>query len=147
MADLTITAAEVRPIEVIENRNRTVIVDQDTTIGQLLYRKTNTRAGIARGNAITTAKLLGIATSNAVAGYPVECLFWGRIAGFDLAAVDTGATVYLSAATAGNISDTAPSGTGNVVVPIGTVDCYTNPAKTKFLFIDIPQNATPGALA
>ncbi len=146
MPDLTVVPAELRPIEVIENRNRTVIVDQDTTKGQLLYRKANTRAGIARGNAVGTSKLLGVATSDASTGYPVECLYFGRIAGFDVSGLDTGTAVFLSAATAGAIADTAPSGTGNVVVPIGTVDCYTNPAKTKFLFIDIPQNATPVAL-
>ncbi|HVL24874.1 MAG TPA: hypothetical protein VM450_12370 [Thermomicrobiales bacterium] len=147
MADLTVTPARLRPLEVIEARLIPMIADEAITKGQPVYRKTNGRAGKARANAVGTAKVVGIATSDAAAGIAFEALYHGRLAGYDLSGVNPGSTIHLSAATAGALADTAASGTGNVVVPIGTVHTMTDASSTRFLFVDVPQNATPTALA
>lgn len=146
MADLTITTANLRELDAVEGRRIPMIADETITRGQVVYRKTNGRAAKARGNAVGTAKVVGIATSDAVQGQPFEALFWGRLVGIDLSALDPGTTVYLSAATAGAIDGAAVTGTGNVAVPIGTVHVMTDVTGTKFLFVDIPQNAVPVAL-
>ena len=149
MADLTVTAANLRELDGVEGRRIPMIANVAIAKGQVVYRIGSGvgKAGLARANAVGTAKPVGIATSAAAAGQPFEALFWGRIVGYDLAAVAPGATVYLSAATAGAIDGAAVTGTGNVSVPIGTVHVMTDVAGTKFLFIDIPQNAVPVALA
>lgn len=148
MADLAIqtTGAQLRLLEVIECRLIPVIADEAITKGQVVYRKTNGRAGLARGNAVGTAKVLGVATTSVAAGRPFEALHYGRFAGADLSAVNPGTTLYLSSATAGAIADAAPTGTGNVAVPIGSVHVMTDVAGTRFVFVDVPQNAAYTAL-
>lgn len=147
MATIPVTAAaDVRILESIEARLIPMIADEAITRGQPVYRKTNKRAGVARANAVGTAKVVGIATSDAIAGQAFEALYHGRMVGFALAAVPVGTTVYLSATAAGAIDDTATSGIGNVVVPLGTVHAMTDVAGTPFVFFDVPQNAAPVAL-
>lgn len=146
MADLTVTAANLRELDAVEGRRIPMIADEAVAKGQAVYRKTNGRAGLARGNAVGTAKVVGIATSDAVAGGAFEALIWGRLVGYGLGAVNPGATVYLSSATAGALADAAASGTGNVVAALGTVHTMTDVAGTKFVFVDVPQNAAPAAL-
>jgi hypothetical protein len=150
MADITVNATgnALHLGMAVECRLIPVIADEAITNGQAVYRKTNGRAGLARGNAVGTSKLLGIATGNAIAGQAFEALYHGRAFGYDLSGVNPGVTVYLSAATAGALADAAATGTGNVVVPVGTVHVMTDRPATKFLFVDIPLNAvTPTALS
>lgn len=147
MADLTVTAANLRELDAVEGRRIPMIAGATIAKGQVVYRGTNGRAALALGDDVDTAKPVGIATTSVVAGQAFEALFWGRLVGYDLAALDPGATVYLSAATAGAIDGAAVAGAGNVSVPLGTVHTMTDVAGTKFLFVDIPQNAVPVALA
>lgn len=147
MADIAVTAARLRIIESIEARLIPMIAGEAITKGQAVYRATDGTAMLAQGDAVGTAKVVGIATKNAAAGVAFEALYHGRLAGFDLSGVDPGETVFLSAATAGAVADTAAAGTGNVVAAIGTVHSMTDVAGTKFLFVDVPQNAVPEALA
>ena len=146
MADLTVTAAELRLLEVIEARLIPMIADEAITKGQVVYRKSTGRAGLARGNAVGTSKVVGVATTSVPSGTAFDALYHGRLVGYDLSGMDPGETVYLSAATAGAIADTATTGSTNVLVALGTVHTMTDGAATKFLFIDVPQNTEPAAI-
>jgi hypothetical protein len=149
MPTLALTPARLRPLEGIEARMIPMIPDEEIKKGQPVYRKANGRAGVARANAVGTAKVVGIATSDAKPGQlsGFEALYHGRMVGFDLSATDPGTTVYLSSTGNGEVVDTAPTGAGNVVVPLGTVHAMTDVSGTRFIFFDIPQNAAPVALA
>jgi hypothetical protein len=144
MADIAVTAANLRPMEGIEARLIPMIADEAITKGQPVYRKTNGKAGVARANAVGTSKLVGIATTSVAAGLAFEALYHGRLAGYVLTSQNPGTTIYLSITATGLLADAAAVGTGNVVVPVGTVHCMTDQDLTKFLFVDIPQNAPTG---
>lgn len=136
MADLTRTLNRVRPLEGIEMRAIPMIADEAVEAGQALYRKANGRAGLASSGAAGTAKVVGIATTSQSAGRGVEALYHGRMVGFDLSALDPGATVY-SSDTAGAVADAAPTANG---LALGSVHTMTDVSSTKFVFFDIPQN-------
>jgi len=148
MAALTVTAANLRMLDGVEARLIPMIANVAITRGQVVYRIASGvgKAGLARGNAVGTSKVVGIATSDAAAGGSFDALYFGRLVGMDLSGANPGDTVYLSSATAGAIDGAIITGTGNVVVALGTVHCMTDVAGTKFLFVDIPQNTTPVAL-
>jgi len=146
MADLTVTPARLREGEAVLGRRQPTVADESISRGQLVYRKTNGRVAKARANAVGTAKAIGFATSDANAGDTVEALKEGILFGFDLSSVNPGATLYLSTATAGAVQDTKPTGTGNVVFPVGSVQQMTDVNGTKFLYVDISLSADPVAL-
>lgn len=147
MATLTAaSAANIRPLDAVNIRTIDLIAGATITRGQAIYEDTNGLAQLARGNAVGTAKVAGIATVDAVAGQPVTLIRDGRMVGWDLSSVNAGTTVYLSSGTAGAIDGAAVTGTGNVAVPLGTVRTMTDVAKTKYILFTIPQNAAPVAL-
>lgn len=146
MADLTVTTARLREGEAVLGRRLVVVADEAISRGQAVYQKTNGRAAKARANAVGTAKLLGIATSDAGIGQTFEALFEGILFGYDLSSVNPGVTLYLSAATAGALADTKTTGTGNIVAPVGIVRTMTDVGGTKFLYVHIAQSTDPVAL-
>lgn len=150
MADLTVTAANVRELDAVRNDRITLLASVAVTRGQPLYEiasSTNKgKAGIARANAVGTSKVAGIATHDAAAGDPVEMLIRGRMVGWDLSSANADLTIYLST-TAGALADEAAVGTGNVVVPLGRIFTMTDVSKTPYIYFDIPMNmTTPVAL-
>lgn len=147
MADLTVTLDRVRILEVIESRLVPMIADEAIVKGQPVYTKTTGRAGVARANAVGTAKVTGVASRSCAVGEAFEAQHYGGLTGYDLSGVDPGKTVYLSTAAGGKLADAAATGTGAAVVPLGTVMVLTDPGKTRYIFLDIPMNApTPTAL-
>ena len=148
MADLTVTVDSVRPLDISQLHTISTKAGEALTRGQPVYDDTTTgRAKVGRANAVGTAKITGIAMNDAALGRPVTTLHYGRFDGFDLSSVAPGTTIYLSVSTGGKLADAAATGTGNVVVPIGTVKVAPDQAGTKYLFVDIRQsNATPTAL-
>lgn len=148
MATLTITAAQLRELDAVDGRRIPMIANVAITKGQVVYRIGSGvgKAGLARANAVGTAKVVGIAVSDAAINQPFEALHVGRLVGIDLSGLNPGDTVYLSSATAGAIDGAAITGTGNVSVPLGTVHSMTDIAGTKFMFVDIRQNQVPVAL-
>lgn len=146
MADLTVVAKELRPMEVIEARLIPMIASVAIAKGDVVYRKADGTADLARANAVGTSKVVGVATTNAPVGGAFEALYHGRLAGFTLTTMDAGATAYLSAAVAGKVADTETTGSANVLVGVGTVHTMTDGTSTKFLFVDIPQNASPAVI-
>lgn len=133
MADLTVNASRLRPLEGIELRAIPMIAAAAITKGQAVYQNTTGLAAPADASAAgTVGTLVGIATSDAPAGSAVDVVYHGRLAGFDLSGMDPGAPVYISD-TAGALADTA----GTVSTRIGRVFVMTDPGRTKFLFVDV----------
>lgn len=144
MADLTVTAAQLRIIESIEARTVTLTAAAAITKGQACYENSSGLAALARANAVATGPALGIATHDAPAGSPVTLLYHGRLAGFTLGT--PGTLVYLSETTAGALADAAPDGNNEFVQPIGRVMEMTDIAGTEYLFVDINLAFAPVAL-
>jgi hypothetical protein len=147
MADIGVHRARVRLQESIEARLIPMMAGEEIEPGQAVYRKADGRAGLARANAVGTAKVVGIARTAAKSGAAFEALYHGRLQGYELGGVAPGTTVYLSAATAGALADVAPGAAGQARVAIGTVHTMTDVAGTPFLFVDVPQSAEPTANA
>lgn len=120
MADLTVTAAQVAPVNEVEPVITTMIAAAAITAGQIVYENTSAKADLARANATgTTQTIRGVALQSVAAGRPVNVIERGAVYGFG-GLGNSGTTVYASAATAGAIADTAPT-TPNFLVPVGTV--------------------------
>lgn len=151
MADITVTDASVRLGKGVEAKTNTMIAGEAIGPGMAVYLKaSDSLVYKANAGAIATASgLVGVASNTATAaGDPVDVLYEGILAaGLDLSGESAGAPVYVSAATAGKLTTTAPSGTGKVVAPIGRVIVASDPSKTKVLFVDVPLNAVYAALA
>jgi hypothetical protein len=144
MADLTVTAANVSPTNDKQFARRPYLAAATITAGQAVYLNTSGKVNLARANAAGTTRMRGIALQSAVLNAPVDVMWQGPVYGFDLSGLAYGASVWLSAATAGALTDTAPSTTGQYVVPAGRVDCVTEAGSTptKVLMLDINQSAT-----
>lgn len=150
MAELTPNAANYRPLDSTEARHITLKADVALTAGMAVYMKPNGRLGPARGNAIGTAKPVGIVTRSCVAGDAVEAQLFGRAVGWDgLEAIPAGTTVFVSSTTAGSLTTTAPSGTGAVVAPLGTVyrDTRIGGQDRAYVYLDVSPSFNPTALA
>jgi len=136
MADLTVTAAQLRPIESIELRTVSMIAAEAITKGQAVYQNTSGNAALADASASgTVATLVGIATEDAAAGRAVTVLHYGRLAGYTLTGLNGGAAVYVSD-TAGALADAA----GTVSKIVGRVFRMNDIDRTKFLFVDVRFN-------
>lgn len=146
MADLTVTLDRVRIVDTSQRSTTNAIADEAVTRGQPVYEKTTGRVGRARANAIGTAKVCGVALNDANAGDPVTYGDDVRLVGFDLSSVNNGSTVYLSSASAGMVADTAATGTGNVVVPLGAVRTATGSGRFKYIRFFISPAFVPVAL-
>ena len=143
MADLTKTAANLRMLDSVECRLIPMIAGEAIDRGEVVYRKTDGKAGLAQGDAAGTATPIGIATSDAPAGGVFDALYWGRLVGYDLSGLNPGARVYISGATAGALATAAPTVAAS---PIGSVQVMTDIAGTKFLMVDIsPADSSAGA--
>jgi hypothetical protein len=142
MADITVTAANVAPTNDFESRP--YLAAATITAGQAVYLNTSGKVDLAKANAAGTTRMRGIALQAAVLNAPVDVLWEGPVSGFSLSGLAYGAAVWLSAATAGALTDTAPSTSTQFVVPVGRVDLVTEAGGTltKVLMLDIPQNAT-----
>jgi hypothetical protein len=148
MADLTITDAQVAPVNETEYVARTYIAAADIAAGRAVYVTAAGKVDLARANATgTTQGLVGVATHAAKAGRPVEVLMQGSLAGMGIGGVAYGAPVYLSGATAGALADAANATTGQFNVPVGRVLPMSDPALSKVLYIDIRPGAVYAANA
>lgn len=144
MADIAVTAAQLRILESIEARTVTMFAAVAITKGQACYENSSGLAALARANAVATGPVVGIATHDAAANEPVTLLYHGRLAGYTLGTPNT--LAYLSGATAGALADAAASGTGAFVQPVGRVMEMTDGTGTEYLFVDINLAFLPVAL-
>lgn len=146
MADLTVTAAQVSPVNETQYEGRAYMAATAITAGQAVYVTSAGKINLARANAVGTARFVGIALRTVGAGQVVNVIQRGSVAGFDLSGMAYGATVYLSDATAGALGDTVNSGTGNVVTPVGQVLPMSDSDYTKVLWVAASHTFVPVAL-
>lgn len=147
MADISVTAAQVGPVGETEPEIKDYTAAVAINAGQWVYVDPTTgKVNLARANSVNTSKVIGRAMISVGAGQIVPVLSRGSVGGDGLSGLNYGATVYLSAATAGAATDTKPATTGQVVVPLGSVTPMNDSSKTKCLFVDIPFNADYTAL-
>lgn len=132
MADIALTAAQVRPIDPVESEIIDLIASVAITKGQVVYIDTAGKAAIADGSAAGTAQARGIALESVGAGQVVSVLKRGRLAGFTVSGLNGDARLYLSA-TAGALADAAAV----VAVTCGRVVVMNDgPTLTKVAYFD-----------
>jgi len=139
MAVLAKTTAYISLLDPLKCKIKSYIAHEDIVAGQAIYSVTASgKAGLATAAAANNlAQFRGIALKSANAGYAVDVVEEGEIAGFTLAGVlDYDAPVYLSD-TAGSLD----TGAGSVTVPVGTVSSLTDgPTLTKVLNIQVARH-------
>jgi hypothetical protein len=103
--------------------------DQGASItkGQVLYIKgisgTVPTVGLARANSASTMPAFGLALANANDQAEVEVITFGNLTDVNTTtySLSAGDTVYVSAATAGSLTNSAPAGESNLIQNIGRV--------------------------
>ena len=122
---MTVTAASVRALN--EAETRTMIAGGNLTMGQAVYVASSGSVVVALADAALTAEAVGIVIAvaqpgqtTAVSGEAVEVCVFGPVSGF--ASLTPGAVQYLSAANAGVLVETAPSGAGKWAKAIGRAE-------------------------
>ena len=103
--------------------------DQGASItkGQVLYIKgvsgTVPTVGLARANSASTMPAFGLALANANDQADVEVVTFGNLTDVNTTtySLSAGDTVYVSAATAGSLTNSAPAGESNLIQNIGRV--------------------------
>lgn len=145
MADITVTASQLRILESIEARTITAFASVAIDKGEACYVKSDGTAALAKADDVTTGPAVGIATHDAAIDEPVTLLHYGRLAGYALGT--PGTLVYLSETTAGALADAAPDGNGEFVQPVGRVMEMTDGTGTEYLFVDIDVAFAPDAIS
>ncbi len=103
--------------------------DQGASItkGQILYIKgvsgSVPTVGLARANSASTMPAFGLALANANDQAEVEVITFGNLTDVNTTtySLSAGDTVYVSAATAGSLTNSAPAGESNLIQNIGRV--------------------------
>jgi hypothetical protein len=144
MADVALTAAQIAPVNETQAEISTMIAAAAITKGQVVYQDTNGKANLARANATGTVQTVrGIALNDAAAGRPVNVLEHGSVYGFTVSGLNGGVQVFVSAATAGALADTAPVTSTQFVVPIGEVrGIFEGGVAVKVLHVDVQTTHT-----
>lgn len=136
MADITVTAADVRRVFPDRDECYDHIAGATITAGQLVYLNSSGKLDLADGSATGTAQLVGIALNGAASGEVVSVLYRGWVAGFTVSGSAYEARLYLSD-TAGAFAD----GAGTVAVTCGRVRAHSDSDLTKLVyFFTAPEN-------
>lgn len=99
--------------------------DANVSAGQAVYVKNTGHVGLAQANALSTAQVAGIATAAASATFAATFAdTWGVTltdwtASTGSSTLTLGATYYLDPATAGGLTTTAPTTSGQAVTRVG----------------------------
>lgn len=118
--------ATVSEVDVISKTNDNVGA---ITIGQAVYQKSNGNVDLARGNAQGTVQVLGLVRDASIAAAGSGIIQtdgvlsattgqWDAVTG-GTGGLTAGSVYYLSAATAGRITATAPTAVGEFVIRLG----------------------------
>jgi hypothetical protein len=128
MADLTFTAASVRPL-IPSNVVKHTADAASMTPGHLVYLKSDGDVALADANAAASVEAYGIIvaieggkSSTAIGDVVSVALSGSRVAGFS--SLTPGARGYVSE-TAGDIADAAPSGAGTWTKSVGFAESAT----------------------
>jgi len=131
MANLTVTAAKVAPLNPLASEFVTYIAASAITAGQPCYQTSAGKAAPAGAAGAGLQQVRGIAVNAASAGQPVDLITKGLLGGFAISqAYD--AQLFLSD-TVGSIADAA----GTKSVPLGRVVGLTDKAITKAIFVEV----------
>lgn len=132
MADITVTAADVRPVFAGQAEIYDFIAAVAIDAGEAVYLTTAGTVGLADANAAGQQQAIGIALKSVVAGEAVSVLKRGHLYGFTLTSLNPGAFAFLSD-TAGALADAA----GTLAVPIGRVVVLSDkPNYSKVLYVE-----------
>lgn len=131
MADLTVTAAQVRRVAAHNDKVRDFIASTAVTAGQPVYIVTATgKVAAADASAASTAQVRGLALNAAAANEPVAVLIEGAVAGFTLTSQNYDDRIYLSDTNTGILADSA----GTVSIVVGRVIRANDGAGTKLIY-------------
>jgi hypothetical protein len=131
VGDITVTAAQVAPIDPHYAEIYSFIAASTVTAGMPVYLTTSGTVAAADANAGGLQQVRGIALNGGGAGQAIDVLKQGRVAGFTLSAVDCSAPLFLSD-TVGRIND----GVGTMTVPVGIVVPLSDADKTRVLYAE-----------
>lgn len=133
MSDITLTAAQIAPVNETEYTPVTYIAGEAITVGQVMAIDTTTgKAYLADASTSARNNARAICTKGGGAGQAVSGCQDGSMFGFDLSGLSYDAAVYLSN-TAGALATTA----GDVSVVVGRVKPMTDSSLTKVLDVNI----------
>ena len=131
MADLTVTAAQVGPVDPMKAEIYSFIAASTVTAGQAVYQTTSGTVAPADANAANLQQIRGIALNGGGAGQAIDVLKKGRVYGFTLTSQTYDDPIYLSD-TVGALADSA----GTLTVPCGLVVPMADKGLTKVLWIN-----------
>jgi hypothetical protein len=133
MADITVTAAQVRRVASHNDEVHDFTAASTITAGQPVYFVTASgKVAAADGSAADTAQVRGVALNAAAAGETVAVLKRGKLAGFTLTSQNFDDRIYLSNTNTGVLADSA----GTVSVVVGRVIRANDSSATKLLYVD-----------
>lgn len=131
MADITVTAAQVRRVYPDRDEAYDVTASSAVTAGQPVYAVTGTgKYAAADGSAAGTAQVRGLALNDAAAGESFTMLVRGVVAGFTLTSQNFDDRIYLSDTNTGILADSA----GTVSIVVGRVVRANDSSATKLLY-------------
>ncbi len=131
MANLTVTAAQVRRVYPDRDEAYDVTASTAVTAGQAVYCVTATgKYAAADGSAAGTAQVRGLALNDAAAGETFTMLVRGVVAGFTLSSQNFDDRIYLSDTDSGILADSA----GTVSIVVGRVVRANDSSATKLLY-------------
>lgn len=138
---MAVTAAYVRPLEGAVGRN--FKAGGALTMGNAVYVASDGDVEAGRANAAATSDAIGVVAAvnepgdtTAAAGDAVTVVTFGPVGGFS--SLTPGKIQYLSDATAGALTETAPSGAGKWLKAVG----YAESATVLFVMPDINAAAS-----
>ena len=122
-----------------------VTVGSTVTAGQVLYITGNGQYFLAKASSTSTMNAVALATQSATSGAP--CLIINQGTYTDSSWDWTvGGTLYVSASTAGGLTQTQPSGSGNIIENIGyalsATEIYFNPQSSDVTAATTTTTAT-----
>lgn len=129
MTAISVTAAQVAPIDPLKADIRSYIAAVAITRGQAVYIDTNGKVNLADANGSGTLQFRGIALNTVGANQAVDVLHDGEVAGFAVSGLNCDALVYV-----GNTAGGLDTAAGSTSIAAARVVAMTNgPANTKVL--------------
>ena len=132
MAVIVATTTQIAVLKPEQSDIQPLIAAVDLIAGQPVHFAITGRVGLADADAAAPANTVrGIALQTASAGTLVDVLKRGHVAGFAVAALSAGTSVFVD--NAGALNDVA----GTATLRIGSVVALTDGDGTKVLYVDI----------
>lgn len=115
------TIADLGPIEIPTSGSAGIVIEMTAgatiSIGEIVAPNGSGQAVLASGDSLGTGPAIGIAVSSSTSGNPIDVLILGYI--YQASHGFTVGDVLYAATTDGDLTTTAPTGTGDFVQIIG----------------------------